>query len=122
MEESLLPDFLERGEPARLIPIVSEGSKEQRAVSVLLATMQAVGEFGRALVGGLGGPSGKSSKIHCYTEVILKAPDGSPKLRPDGLIVVEQGGKRWSALVEAKIGKAELDAFGALQEYSFRAQ
>lgn len=121
MEETNLPDFLERGEPARLIPIVSEGSKEQRAVSVLLATMQAVGEFGRALVGGFGGPSGKSAKIHCYTEVVLKAPEGSPKLRPDGLIVVEQGGKNWTALVEAKIGKTDLDA-RQIEEYIDRAK
>lgn len=121
MEESTLPDFLERGEPARLIPIVSEGSKEQRAVSVLLATMQAVGEFGRALAGGFGGPSGKSAKVQCYTEVVLKTPEGSPKLRPDGLIVVEQGSKRWAALVEAKIGKAELDA-KQIEEYIDRAK
>jgi hypothetical protein len=121
MEPTPLPDFLERGEPARLIPVVSEGSKEQRAVSVLLATMQAVGEFGRALIAGLGGPAGKSSRIHCYTEVVLKTPEGLPKLRPDGLILVEQGSKKWSALVEAKIGTAQLE-LPQIEEYVDRAK
>lgn len=121
METPALPEFLERGEPARLIPVVSEGSREQRAVSVLLATMQAVGEFGRTMIAGLGGPAGKSSRINCYTEVVLKTPEGMPKLRPDGLIVVEQGSKRWAALVEAKIGTAQLE-LPQIEEYVDQAK
>lgn len=116
MESPDLPAFLERGEPARLIPVVSEGSKEQRAVSVLLATMHAVGEFGRSVLARFDAPSGRSSRIRCYTEVCLKAPEGAPKLRPDGLIVVEQGSKRWTALIEAKIGAAILES-QQIEEY-----
>lgn len=116
MESPDLPEFLERGEPVRLIPVVSEGSKEQRAVSVLLATMHAVGEFGRAILARFEAPSGRSCRIRCYTEVNIKTAEGAAKLRPDGLIIVEQGSKRWTALIEAKIGTAILEA-QQIEEY-----
>jgi hypothetical protein len=52
---------------------------------------------------------GARARIDCYTEVAFRASSGALKLRPDGLIVVTTGSKRWSALVEAKIGRAALD-------------
>lgn len=105
-----LPDILQSGEPARLIPVVADTSKENRAASILLAGMMAVDQLSQALLGGIGQRLGKRATIHCYTEVVLKLrPEGS-RLRPDGLIIVQIGSRSWSALVEAKIGRALLNA------------
>jgi len=93
--------------PARLLPTVglrSEQEKEARAASSLLAVMRAVPEFGRALVGELGGPRGR---ITTYTEIQLK--DAAGKLHiPDGAIVAERGKSLWRCLVEVKTGSAAL--------------
>jgi hypothetical protein len=97
-------------EPARLIPTVADSAKEQRAISVLLATMSAVGEFGRTLLRRTEAPTGKKARIRCFTEVTFKGPDGSARPRPDGMIVVTQGGKNFSLLVEGKVGRETLDA------------
>jgi len=101
------PEFVIQGEPARLFPVLSESSKEGRALSILLACMQSVDEFGRALLSDLGLRIGVRAKIESYTEVVLKNGK-EKKLRPDGLIVVRTGHKDWSALVEAKVGKNQL--------------
>lgn len=39
--------------------------------------------------------------------MVLKK-SGDKSVRPDGLLLVKSGSKRWSALVEAKVGNAEL--------------
>ena len=39
----------------------------------------------------------------------MKIKNGKAKLRPDGLIIVNKGKKQWKALVEAKIGNANLN-------------
>jgi hypothetical protein len=94
-------------QPARLISAVGikgDAEQEQRAVSSLLAVMVAVPDFGRELVGLLGAPAGKMST---YIEVRFPNEDG-PTLRPDGAIVVERGGNRWSCLVEVKTGPNEI--------------
>lgn len=44
------PSFLKEGEPARLIPVLAESNKEQRATSVTLAVLTAVDEFGYGLL------------------------------------------------------------------------
>ncbi len=102
------PDFLASGEKARLIPSVADTSKENRITSILLATMMSVEEFGKGMLNTLGVRAGKTSKIQCFTEIVFKG-DGQSKIRPDGLIIVKTGNKEWRALVESKIGKAELD-------------
>lgn len=52
---------------------------------------------------------GKTSKIECFTEIVFQNKDkNASKIRPDGLIIVTTGKKQWLALVESKIGKAEL--------------
>ena len=106
---SELPEILQSGEPARLIPVVADTSKENRAASILLAGMVAVDQLSQALLGGVGQRLGKRATVRCYTEVVPKLrPEGS-RLRPDGLIVVKIGNRTWSALVEAKIGRAQLN-------------
>lgn len=109
------PDFLLRGERARLFPVLAETSKEGRTLSVLLACMETVEDFGKALLSDLGIKTGVRTKIEAYTEVVLQK-GGDAKVRPDGLIVLRSGSSQLSMLVEAKIGNAELTA-GQLESY-----
>ena len=101
-----IPDNVQRGESARLFPVLSESSREGRAASVFLATLSVVDTLADALLRRLGRPIGKRAKIKCYTEVVLKS---DPRFRPDGLIVIDSGRDTWSALVECKIGKARIE-------------
>lgn len=100
-------DFLEKGEPARLFPIASETSKEERACAALLSTFMAVPDFPKELLRGLGAPATQRAQVYCFTEPVFKG-QADKKLRPDGLIVVVRGTTVWRALVEAKVGKVEL--------------
>ncbi len=91
---------------ARLIPtsgINGAEEQERRAVSALLAVMSSVDEFGRTLLRGAGAPGGS---VETYIEVPFKL--GDKTLRPDGLIRVTRGSRSWTALVEVKTGKNEL--------------
>ena len=93
---------------ARLIPtygIRSQDEQEKRATSCLLAVMHGVPEFGHALLRELGAP--KSPSIDTFAEVRFKNADGKVDI-PDGAIVCERGGKRWTCLVEVKTGSATL--------------
>lgn len=93
---------------ARLIPtygIRSQEEQEKRATSCLLAVMHGVPEFGHALLRELGAP--KSPSIDTFAEVRFKNADGKVDI-PDGAIVCERGGKRWTCLVEVKTGTAAL--------------
>lgn len=96
------------GQRAALFPALSEGSKEKRAVSILLACMEQVPELARSLLQGQGVPFGKKSRLQAWTEIGQIGKKGSE--RPDGKIEVESTrGQRWVALLEAKIGKAALN-------------
>ena len=96
------------GQPAALFPALSEGSKEKRAVSILLACMEQVPELARTLLQGQGAPLGKRSRLRAWTEAGEVGKRGS--VRPDGRIEIESSrGQKWTALLEAKIGKADLD-------------
>lgn len=106
-----LPAFLKQGERARLIPVGPESAKERRATSALLAAFISVDEFGKSMLKLVGALSSKSTSVNCFTEIVFKnAPAESKHERPDGLIVVSRGATTWLAIVESKIGKAELDA------------
>ena len=100
------------GREVRLFPsshISSDREAELRATASLLAVLRAVSEFGRAIVRRAGGPAGTLS---CYTEVPFELQRrGRPPetVRPDGIIVVERGRTKWTALVEAKVGSNNLD-------------
>jgi hypothetical protein len=94
--------------PARLIPTVGirgQEEQERRATSCLLAVMHAVPEFGHALLKELGAP--KSTVIETYAEVRFKDAGGKTVI-PDGAIVCERAGRRWTCLVEVKTAKAPL--------------
>jgi hypothetical protein len=91
---------------ARLIPtsgISGAEEQERRATSAVLAVMGAVREFSKALLGPLGAPSGT---VETYIEVPFVF--GEKRCYPDGLIRVRRGGKSWTALVEVKTGRNEL--------------
>ncbi len=72
--------------------------------------MAKVDEFGAALLSSVGQRVGVRTKINTFTEVVCKTRPSNIKERPDGLIVVTSGNKEWRALVEAKVGSAQLDA------------
>lgn len=103
-------EFLNEGEPARLIPVVADSAKEMRAVSILLASIFAVDEFRKSILAGVGAPTGKRSRTRCLTEIKFKNGNNRQELRPDGLIVARVGNRNWWALVEAKIGANDLSA------------
>ncbi len=91
---------------ARLFPSVgvrSNAEQEMRTTSILLATMETVPEFGRAIVSQIGAPRGR---IETFTEVRFTV--SGEEVRPDGLIRVSRGSRIWQALVEVKTGRAEL--------------
>jgi len=104
---TVLPNFVIRGERARLFPVLAENSKEGRTLSIFLACMENVGEFGRCILESAGQRFGTRAKIETYTEVVLQKT-GKRACRPDGLILVKTGSRVWSALVEAKVGNSDL--------------
>ncbi|MBC9033010.1 hypothetical protein IAG41_11445 [Sphingomonas sp. JC676] len=103
-----LPAFVRSGEAARLFPVLADTSKEGRTLSIFLACLENVSGFGRAMLGGLGVRVGSRGRIDTFTEVMLAKTASDAKYRPDGLIVVNTGKSTWTALVEAKVGAAEL--------------
>jgi hypothetical protein len=93
-------------ERARLFPVSGIGGadeQERRASSALLAVIQSVREFGRAITAPMGAPAGRLS-----TFIEVPFEDGDKKLRPDGLIQVVSGQRTWTALVEVKTGRHDL--------------
>lgn len=112
---STKPDFIESGEPARLIPVVADTNREQRTASIVLAALRGVYEFRQTMLGSLDVRVGKRAELGAWTEVTFKRDPLSkngkaPRKheRPDGLLVLDTGRKRWTALVEAKVGNAEI--------------
>jgi hypothetical protein len=103
-----LPSVMVRGERARLFPVLADTSKEGRSLSILLACIENVREFGGALLIGLGQRIGTRSHIRTYTEVVLQKAAPDRKCRPDGLLMLRSGSNEWTALVEAKVGNSDL--------------
>ena len=93
--------------PARLIPtagIRGQAEQESRATSALLAVLTAVPAFAQRFLKVMSAPGGR---VTTYTEVRLKGADGKTHI-PDGAIVVERAGRRWSCLLEVKTSTASL--------------
>lgn len=99
---------LTSGQLARLIPTVADSKKEERATSSLLASFMVVPSFAMSVLSDAGASIGKRSKVTCYTEVVFKSLDKGKGPRPDGLIMINNGSKVWTALIESKIGNSEL--------------
>jgi hypothetical protein len=101
---------LTSGQLARLIPSISDSKKEEKATSIVLAAFMAVPEFAAKVLSGIGVSVSKRTKIECYTEVVFSKSAKEGDKRPDGLMVVKTGSRIWSALVESKIGRADLQS------------
>lgn len=104
-----LPACVETGERARLFPILAERSIEGRTLSIFLATLISVRPFAERLLGQIGRRVGPLTKMHAWTEVRFAHLDDGSHDRPDGILVVDTGRKRWTALVEAKVRKSEIE-------------
>ncbi|WP_372865516.1 hypothetical protein [Spongiibacter sp.] len=98
---------LKSGERARLIPVLPDSKKEEKATASLLAAFRIIPEFAKSVLSDAGASIGTRAKIDCYTEVVFKH-ECAKGIRPDGLIVVHTGKKEWTALIESKIGNANL--------------
>lgn len=104
-----LSELHARGERARLFPVLADTSKEGRTLSIVLASLSQVPEFAASMLSAIGRRPGRRTKVSCFTEVTFPA-EKNLNVRPDGLMVVDTGRSRWTALVEAKVGKANLKA------------
>lgn len=97
-----------RLQSARLIPVTGiKGSldQERRSSSALLAVLRIVPELAKVLLADCGALTGR---ISTFIEPEFKL--SGKKIRPDGLIVIERGKRRWQALLEVKTGKNLLEA------------
>jgi hypothetical protein len=102
-----MTELKHNGELARLMPVAQQA--ELKLTSATIACISSVNEFGAAMLGPLGAPMGKRSKVTGYCEPCFDLGREKSKDRPDGLIVVQNGKKTWTALVEAKVKNAVLD-------------
>lgn len=92
---------------ARLFPVGKDANHERGITSIFLATLSVVKNYASGVLDSIDRKSGVRSYIECHTEIIFPQEVGND--RPDGLIILRNGKKIiWSALVEAKVGKAEL--------------
>lgn len=93
-------------QPARLFSVVGVGTgdeQERRATSALIATMQAVRPFARALCARMGAPAGA---FEGYVEVRYER--GDTKVIPDAVLKVARGSRLWTGLLEVKTGNGKL--------------
>ena len=77
--------------------------QERRATSALIATMQAVRPFARAVCARMGAPAGT---FEGYIEVQYER--GESKVIPDAVLKVSRGSKMWTGLLEVKTGNGKL--------------
>ncbi len=104
---SNLPEYLDRGERARLFPVLADTSKEGRCTSIFLSCLSHTHEFGEQMLKSVGQRVGKLAKIETYTEIAFAGENDD---RPDGLIVLKIGQReKWKALVETKVHNNKLD-------------
>lgn len=106
----MIDDILKNASRARLIPTIAESRKEQRLVSILLATLPVVPAFAKHLLERFGVRTGKTSELLCYAEVEFPSSDASgSKERPDGVLALSTRKTLWTALLEAKTDNSEID-------------
>ena len=104
-----LPEWVMRGEAARLFPVLAETSKEGRAP---VHSARLLRQHRRPLKHPARHPrerTGRRTQVQTFTEVELETTPAGATGRPDGLIVVSTGRRDWTALVEAKVGRSKLD-------------
>ncbi|WP_280443860.1 TerD family protein [Nocardia brasiliensis] len=97
---------LDSWQPAPLFSVVGVGAgeeQERRATSALIATMQAVRPFARAVCARMGAPVGA---FEGYVEV--QYDRGDSKVIPDAVLKVSRGSRVWTGLLEVKTGNGKL--------------
>lgn len=104
-----LPKLLKSGEHVRLFSVVSEGSREKRALSNLLSCLTAIPALTRDLFATISLRTGTRTHVEAYTEVVLSCEKSNNQDRPDGLLIVRTGRQTWTALIESKIGNSVLN-------------
>ena len=104
-----LDEILNKAQRARLIPTVADTRKEERIVSILLATLPRVRPLAEHVLECCGERIGKSSVLSSYTEVEFPSVDEVSKARPDGVLCLTTRKNRWTAVLEAKIENSEID-------------
>jgi hypothetical protein len=102
-------EMIKQGEVARLFPVLAETSREKRLTSVLLAALPVLPALAKDLLAGIAPTIRKTTEIEAYTEVVFKK-GGLNADRPDGLLILKTRSRTWTAIIEAKAGKAELQA------------
>jgi hypothetical protein len=106
---SELPDFLEGGEVARLIPVGAANQRERVACSVLLASLRVVQPFARSFFSQMNWRFGNWAQVHGYIEPVFRSQPEALRCRPDGLLVLNTGRREGRFIVETKIGGAKID-------------
>lgn len=103
-------DLIKSGERSRLIPVVADTSREERAIQPVLAAFSVVPSLANSMLQEVGGPTNQRATVNSYSQIVFKDALGERNLRPDGFLEVDSGRKVWRAIIEAKIGSAELSA------------
>lgn len=111
-------DKFSYGEPVRLFPTVK--SDEDRATSILLATMDLVPDFRAVLLGTTGRKVTKRGDSFFVTVHPKFGGKYSDKDIPDGLLVHTRKDE-WKAAIEVKINQSDLDQ-NQLERYLKRVQ
>ncbi|WP_107660649.1 TerD family protein [Nocardia suismassiliense] len=97
---------LDTWQTAPLFSVVGVGAgeeQERRATAALIATMQAVRPFARAVCARMGAPVGA---FEGYVEVQFER--GDSKVIPDAVLKVSRGSRVWTGLLEVKTGSGKL--------------
>ncbi len=102
-------DNISNPQRSRLFPVLADTSKEGRTLSIFLTTLASVRNFSHNILGAVGQRIGVNAKIKTYTEVTFKSGVNPTLGRPDGLIVLKVGKREWTALIEAKVGKEQVE-------------
>ncbi|MCY4610715.1 MAG: hypothetical protein OXC38_03295 [Gammaproteobacteria bacterium] len=103
-----LDSILKNASRARLIPTVADSSKEERIVSILLATLSVTRALAEQVLS-CAVRVKKTSQLSSYTEVEFPASGNNGKERPDGILILSTRNGQWTALLEAKTGNAKID-------------
>lgn len=115
-----LDNVLENASRARLIPTVADSKKEERLVSILLATLSVTRPFAEQVLN-CAVKVRKTSKLSTYAEVEFPASGKHGKERPDGILTLSTRKDRWTALLEAKTDNAKIDE-GQMEGYAVIAR
>ena len=105
-----LDDILASAHRARLIPTAATTRKEERLVSVLLASMSVVRPLAESILVQCGARMGKRAALETYTEVAFPTGVGNEN-RPDGVLRLTSGRSTWTALGPARLSDGEATLF-----------